>query len=146
MLSARMIRMIEEHASELTRAVLDDLTSDPRTPSYHGIPRDELQRRVYDVYHNLGRWLGHRSDGPIEAHYAPLGKQRRSEGVPLSEVVCALILEKEHLHAYVRRSGLVDSAVELYSEEELNLMLDRFFDKALYHTVRGYEGERPAGR
>jgi hypothetical protein len=139
MLSARLIRLIEEHAEELTRAVLDHLTTDPRTPCYQRIPRDELARRVYDVYHNLGRWLGHRSEGPIEAHYAPLGRLRRAEGIPLSEVVCALSLEKGQLREFVRRRGLADSAVELYSEEELNLMIDHFFDKALYHTVRGYE-------
>ena len=33
----------------------------------------------------------------------------------------------------------MDSAVELYQEEELNLMIGHFFDKVLYYTVRGYE-------
>lgn len=144
MLSARMIRLIEDHAEDLTSEVLKDIGTNPRTPSYHRLSRDELHRRLYDVYHNLGRWLGEKSDASVEATYTSLGRTRRSEGVPLSEVVYALILIKEHLRGYIRRAGVVDSAVELYQEEELNLMIGHFFDKTVYYTVKGYEGSADA--
>jgi hypothetical protein len=140
MLSARLIKMIEAHAEDLTREVLEDLGSNLLTPSYHRLSQDELHRRVYDVYHNLGRWLGDKSDAAVEASYSALGRTRRAEGIALSEVVYALVQVKEHLRGYIRRAGLVDSAVELYQEEELNLMIGHFFDKALYYTVKGYEG------
>jgi hypothetical protein len=140
MLSSRLVRAIEEHAEELTRGVLADLSSNPRTPAYHSLPRTELHRRIYDVYHNLGRWLGDKSEGPVAATYATLGRTRREERVPLSEVVQALILTKDHLWDYILRAGLVESPLDLYQEEELTLMLGHFFDRALYHTVRGYEG------
>lgn len=61
--------------------------------------------------------------------------------MPLSEVVYALTLTKDHLREYIRAVGLVDSAVELYLEEELHLLIGHFFDKAVYHTVKGYESE-----
>jgi hypothetical protein len=140
-LSARLIRVIEEHAEELTRGVLSDLASNPRTPAYHKLPPDELHRRVYDVYHNLGRWLSDKTEEHLETTYGGLGRKRCAEGVPLSEVVYALVLTKEHLREYIRAVGLVDSAVELYLEEELHLMIGHFFDKAVYQTVKGYEGE-----
>jgi hypothetical protein len=139
MLSARLVRLIEDHAEDLTRSVLADLASNPRTPAYHRIPRDELHHRVHDVYRNLGRWLGDKTDEAVEPSYLSLGRRRLAEGVPLSEVVYALILTKHHLASFIRSAGLVDSAVELYQEEELNLLVDHFFDKAVYHTVRGYE-------
>ena len=69
-----------------------------------------------------------------------LGHIRHSEGIPLSEVVKALILTRRHLWDYVRSAGLVDTTVELYQEEELNMMVGRFFDHAVYYTVKGYEG------
>jgi hypothetical protein len=139
MLSARLVRLIEDHAEDLTRGVLSDLTTNPRTVAYHTIPREELHKRVYDVYRNLGRWLGDASDEAIEPSYLSLGRRRFAEGVPLAEVVYALILTKHHLTSYIRSAGLPDSAVELYQEEELALIVDRFFDKALYHSVRGFE-------
>jgi hypothetical protein len=140
-LSARLIKVIEEHAEQLTRAVLTDLAGNARTPHYHDLPADELHRRVYDVYHNLGRWLGDRTEERLETTFGGLGRRRRGEGVPLSEVVYALVLIKEHLREYIQAVGLVDSAVELYLEEELHLMIGQFFDRAVYHTVKGYEAE-----
>jgi hypothetical protein len=141
MLSARLVRVIEEHAEQLTRGVLRDIASNPRTPAYHRLPAEELHRRAYDVYRNLGRWLGDKTEENIAATYGGLGRARCAEGVPLSEVVYALVLTKEHLREYIRAVGLVDSAVELYLEEELHLLIGHFFDKAVYHTVKGYEGE-----
>lgn len=139
MLSARLVRMIQDHAEDLTREVLRDLQSNPRTLAYHTLAPDELRRRVYDVYHNFGRWLGDKTEAPVEATYGALGRTRRAEGVPLSEVVYALILVKEHLRSYVLSAGIVGSAVDLYQEEELSLLTERFFDRAVYYAVKGYE-------
>lgn len=141
MLSARLVRMIEDHADQLTRAVVDDLQTNPRTPAYHHLSRDELHERVYDVYRHLGEWLGHKTDEPIEASYSVLGKKRSAEGIRLSEVVYALVLTKYHLRDYIRSSGVVDSAVSLYQEQELHRLVGHFFDKAIYYTVKGYERE-----
>jgi hypothetical protein len=140
-LSARLVRLIEEHADQLTQRVLDDVAANPRTPHYRELTSDEMRRRVYDVYHNLGRWLGDKTEEHLESTYGGLGRTRYREGVPLSEVVYALVLIKNHLREYIRAVGLVDSAVELYLEEELHLSIGRFFDNAIYHTVKGYETE-----
>ncbi len=139
MLSARLVRMIEDHAEQLTRAVVHDLQSNPRTAAYHKLSRDELHHRVYQVYRNLGLWLGHEADDAIEASYGELGEKRLVEGIPVSEVVYALILTKYHMRDYIRSSGLIDSAVGLYQEQELHRLVGQFFDKAIYYTAKGYE-------
>ena len=139
MLSARLIKLIEDHAEDLTREVLRDLAGNARTPSYNSLPADEMHRRVYDVYHNLGRWLGDKTEEHLESTFGGLGRRRHAEGVPLSEAVYALVLIKDHLRGYIRAVGLVDSAVELYLEEELHLQIGNFFDNAMYQTVKGYE-------
>jgi len=141
MLSDRLVRMIEHHAEELTRALVEDLQSNPRTASYHQLSWEAIHSRAYDVYKNLGLWLSRKAEEDIEASYTELGKKREAEGVPLSEVVYALILTKYHLRDYIRAAGLVDSAVELYQEQELHRLLGHFFDKAIYYTVRAYERE-----
>jgi hypothetical protein len=139
MLSVRLVQLIENHAEELTRGLLDDLKSNTRTPGYHGLPREELRHRVYNVYRNLGRWLNEKTDEMIKAKYSELGQRRCQEGIPVNEVVYALILTKYHLRDYIHTSGLVDSAVDLYQEQQLQRSLGQFFDKAIYYTVRGYE-------
>ena len=139
MLSARLVRVIEDHAEQLTRSVVNDLQTNPRTSAYHRLSREELHHRAYDVYRHLGRSLGQKTEEEIEATYSALGKRRHTEGIPLSQVVYALILEKCHLRDYIRSAGLVDSAVELYQEQELHRLIGHFFDRATYYAVKGYE-------
>ena len=139
MLSDRLVRMIEQHADELTRALVEDLQSNPRTASYHRLSHETLRYRTYHVYKDLGLWLNSKAEEDIEANYTKLGKEREAEGVPLCEVVCALTLTKYHLRDYIRVSGLVDSAVDLYQALEFQRLLGQFFDKAIYYTVRAYE-------
>ena len=149
MLSDRLVRMIEHHADELTRALVEDLQSNPRTVSYHQFSRSAIQLRTYHVYKDLGLWLNSKSEEDIEARYTELGKHRQTEGVPLSEVVYALILTKYHLRDYIRVAGLVDSAVDLYQALDFQRLLGQFFDKAVYYTVRAYEraaNVQPTGR
>jgi hypothetical protein len=142
MLSAYLVRMIENHAEDLTKALLDDLQSNPRTESFHRLSRDELHHRLYDLYHNLGHWLGDMSESGIEETYAELGRRRFMENVPISDLVYGVILGKEHLRAFIRRVGVVYSALELHREVELNLMISHFFDRAIYYAVKGHEAAR----
>ena len=139
MLSDRLVRMIEYHADELTRALVEDIQSNPRTASYHRLSREAIHDRTYHVYKGLGLWLNSKAEKDIEANYTELGKKREAEGVPLNEVVYALTLTKYHLRDYIRAAGLVDSAVDLYQALEFQRMLGQFFDRAIYYTVRAYE-------
>lgn len=146
MLSFRVVQMIESHAEQLTRGVVHDLQTNPRTPSYHKLSAEELHHRAYAVYRNLGRWLGEETEQTIEAFYGELGKKRQAEGIPLCEVLYALLLVKYHLRDYVRSSGLIDSAVDLYQEQELQRLVGHFFDRAIYYTVKSYECEAASRR
>jgi len=139
MLSARLIQIIEDHAEQLTRGLIDDLLSNNHTPHYHHLTREELHYRTYEVYRHLGRWLSNETEAAIESSYTRLGKKRLAEGIPLSEIVYSLGLVKHHLLEYIHLSGMIDSAVDLYGDRELQRLVGRFFDKAVYYTVRGFE-------
>lgn len=139
MLSARLVRLIEEHAEPLTAALSKDVQSNPRTRAFHGVSRDQLQKRAYEVYRHLGEWLGHRMNEKIEASYSELGRRAHAEGVPLEDVLYALMLVKYHLRDYVHSAGLLDTAVELYQQLELYRLVGNFFDEAMYWAATGYE-------
>ena len=139
MLSARLVQIIEDHAEQLTRGLIDDLLSNKRTPHYHHFTREELHYRTYDVYRNLGRWLSNETEAAIESSYTHLGKERFAEGIPLREIVYSLFLVKHHLQEFIQFSGMIDSAVELHGDRELQRLVGRFFDKAVYYTVCGFE-------
>jgi hypothetical protein len=105
---------------------------------------------VFATYHNLGKWIGDPSDDAVRTEYESWGAKRFRQGIPLSEIVYALILVKHHLRRFVRNHGLVEPSsdrvvsgdligVQLYGIQELNYMVGEFFDRAMYHLARGYE-------
>lgn len=135
----RLIRIIETDAEQLTQGTVKQLQSSPRTPSYHNLSYGELHDRAYTVYHDLGRWLWEKSDQAIQSWYNDLGEKRYSEGVPLAEVLWALILTKNRLMDYLGKWGLADSAIELYQQQEFDRMVGHFFDRAVCYAAEGYE-------
>jgi hypothetical protein len=139
MLLPWLMRLIETHAEDLTEKLMQAARTSRRTTFLHELSEAELKRRIFDLYHNLGRWLGEKSEAEIEATYAEIGRRRCREGVPLSELVYVLMLAKHHLWDYVQKNDLPESATTLYGEELLDVMVWQFFDRAMYHAVRGYE-------
>lgn len=142
MFSPRLIKLIESRADELSRAVVLKVQGNPRTASYRRLPVDELRSSVYDVYHDLGRWLLEKTDPAVQARYNSVGKRRFAEGLQLSEILWALVLTKNQLTQYLAAWALADSAVELYRQQEFDRLIGQFFDQAAYHVAKTYEMER----
>lgn len=134
-----LMQQIETHADKLTERVIDAVRTSPRTKFLRDLSEEELRRRFFDLFRNLGRWLSEKSEGEIETIYGEIGRRRCREAVPLSELVYALLLVKQHLWDYVQKNVVAVSESTLYEEELVAEMMGRFFDRALYHTVRGYE-------
>lgn len=140
-LSGRLISVIENHAERLTRDTVKKLQSSPRTRSYDRLSYGELSYRVNEVYQNLGRWLWEKTDRIIQAWYNELGEKRFNEGVPLAELLWALVLTKYQLTDYLDACALADSAMDLYRQQEFDRLIGQFFDRAACYTAEGYERE-----
>ena len=138
-LSERCIRIIENNAEVLTQGTVRKLQSSPRTNSYHNLTYRELYNRGHEIYHDLGRWLRDNSDQGLQAWYTKLGEKLYEEGIPLAEVLWALILTKNHLLEYTDACGLTDSAMELYQPQEFDRLIGHFFDQAVCYAAEGYE-------
>jgi len=134
-----LMSQIETHAEQLTDRVIQAIRTNPRTQFLRGLSEEELRKRIFDLFRHLGRWLSEKGEEEIEAAYGEIGQRRCSEGVPLSQVVYALNLVKQHLWEYIEKHVIPTSEGNLYQEEMIVTMMGRFFDRAVYHTVRGYE-------
>jgi len=152
MLGARLLQLIQSHAGSLTSEVMTDLRTNERTPSFRPLSASGLESRIGALYSNLGKWIGDADENAVRDEYEDMGRRRFRDGVPVSEIVYALLLTKHHLRRYIRDHGLVDFAgdrmmpdellpLELHSIQELNYQVGVFFDRALYHLARGYELE-----
>ena len=146
MISTRLVKLIESHAEELTRGLVAHLKTHPRTASYRRFSDAELRDRAFAIYHNLGAWLSEKSEEAVRKEWEELGRRRCADGVPLSEVIYALTVIKNHLLEYAKTAAEGSSALEVFAELELVTQVVRFFDHAAYFTAVGYEEARRGGK
>ncbi len=140
----RLVGVIEKHSHDLTERLVKRLRSDPRTSAYRRLDDQEMRIRVERVYAHLGQWLGETAEGAVEEEYLRLGAGRCREGIPLSEVVAALLLTRRNLWEFIEEEP-GDTLLELHQKLDLELLVVRFFDRAIYYAVRGYEAHRARG-
>ncbi len=133
-----LVKMIEGHAEDLTELMVKKVRESPRMAAYHRFGDEELGDRARMVYANLGDWLEEASEGQVEEEYYQLGRTRCLERIPLSQVVWGLLLTRRNLWEFVELQGW-DTVTDLRSTLGLEILVVRFFDRAILHTVSGYE-------
>lgn len=146
MLGIKLVRLIEAHSEALSQGVVNVIRTSERTSDFRAIPREDLQRRVGEVYHNLGEWLLQKTEGDISIRFKAIAARRVAEGIRLPQFVWALMLTRDHLLHFLRHEAFADNVVALYGELELHQLLDQFYDRAVYHAIVGYEEAGSKGR
>jgi hypothetical protein len=129
---------IVEHAGEWVDAWLAEVRQERTTPSYHSYADvEELKRDTLALYHYLALWLRTGEWDPrIDTHYHRIGRDRRAASFSLSEVISAILLAKRQLWNGIIVGKQMSVALELQVSKSISL----FYDKAIYHTILGFEG------
>ena len=155
MIAAKLVELIEIHAQHFTSDVVRDLLTNERTRGFRAVRPQELEQRIFQIVHHLGNWIGDPNSVMVQAEFTDWGRRRFEQGIPLSEIMYAVIILKQHLGRYILDNGLVDAAfprvdgdyvlpMHLNGLQELHARLGRFFDEALYCLACGYEAEAKA--
>ena len=140
--SRKLVDLIERNADELTTSYVEDIRRDPRMPSYQGFDQKEIYRRAYRVYSQLGKWISRETTkDEVRSYWTALGRQRRREGFPFSEIILSLCHIRRLLWAKIQAAGLMDTALDLYQAMDLYHRVIVFFDRAAYFAAIGYEGK-----
>ena len=152
MIAAKLIDLIEIHATQLTSDVARDLATSERTRGFRAVPLGDLEQRIFQIFHDLGNWIGDPRATRVQTEFEEWGQRRFGQGIALSDIVYAIIVIKQHLRRYIGDHGLIDASfpriegdyvmpMHLHSLQELNTRVGQFFDEALYHLARGHEAE-----
>lgn len=135
----RFVRLIEDHSDALASGLLRKVQLSPHCTGFDKVPHEELRQRVYEIYRHLGEWLLHKNEGDIEQRYMEIGRRRARQGVPLSQVIWAIVLTKHNLWEFILDEAFPDRPVEILGRQELLQLLDQFFDRAMHAAAVGYE-------
>ena len=150
MVAERLVELIEIQADRLAADVAHDLMTNTRTTGFRNVNRTELEERLFHLLHHLGDWISDRRSEKVQVEFADWGRRRFDQGIPISQIVFAIVVLKQHLRRYIREHGLVEASfprtngdyvlpMHLHSLQELNAQVGLFFDEALYHLALGYE-------
>ena len=127
-----LTRIIREQGRPLVESLYGELRSNMGTSHYHRLSNEELFRRGQAVYQHLEGWLTARDAAALHRSGEELGHKRFAEGIPLGQVVLALILEEKHLWEFAAGKGLP-------ADEKLRLDVAEFFARFIYSTALAYE-------
>ena len=139
MLSGKPIQLIESHEEEIARSILRAIRHHSGFSHLSGLPDQELRERGEQILKNLGHWLAHGNEQALAREYEALGRERFEEGVPLQEAVHCLCLMRNKMIEFLDEQGTDHDALALYTEEQFERRIARFFDLLLLHLVSGYE-------
>jgi hypothetical protein len=139
MLALKLIHLIEDHSDQLADLLATRIRHSSRTKTFSNVSESELRQRVREVYCQLGEWLLSKTEAEFAQYYTKLGARRAEQGVVLSDFMWSMVIAKESLWDFLRSEAVADRALELLGEFEMLRLLDRFFERAMYFGVRGYE-------
>ena len=140
MLSDALVALVRDHAEEVTRLWWRDVRSNPTTASYRRVDPEQLFGRGFTAVSQFGRWLkGHEADDEVRAFYRALGRERRTQGFRVHEVISSLSLLRKHVWTYARGQGMWERPIDVYRVLELNRRIALFFDRAIYHMTVAFE-------
>jgi hypothetical protein len=142
MLALKVVRLIEAHADALAERLVQRIRSSQHITIYKDLPDNELKELATDVYRHLGSWLMEKPEAEVERFFSFKAVRRAEQGVPLSDLVWALMITKENLFRYIQANVEVQHAYELFGELEIIQAIDQFFDKAIFFVAVAYEKTR----
>jgi len=142
LLSDALVALVRHRARQIAALWLQDVRSNPTTPSYKDHDAQDLLARAAKALSQLERWLARgEAEKEVGAFYRQLGAQRRAQGFRLAEVHSSLSLLRKHVWSFARAQGLWQRPLDVYRAMELDRRLVLFFDRASYQVTRGFEGE-----
>jgi len=133
---------VSDFGEEIARMWLEDIRESPQTKTYSVVPEQDLVNASEFALSKVDEYFaGSSSDTDMAEYFHRLGQTRAVQGLPLAELVSAVLLFKHEIWMSSRQHGVFESAMDLQKAVDLNRELGRFFDRAVYFSVAGYTGQ-----
>ena len=130
--STDLVRLIERDGQQLVEGLYGELKTNLGTSYYRVLGEDEFFDRVYSLYQRLAQWLVSKDNAHIQRIAQERGGMRFYDGIPLGQVILALMLTERHIWDYL-------SASDRQVDESLRNKVIEFFQITVYSTAKGYE-------
>jgi hypothetical protein len=140
MVTTKLTQLVERDWEEIAARLIRAVRRNPNLE--HLSKRSDLDLREWcrDILEHFENLISARESDVVQRRFEILGRIKCEEHIPLHEAVLRLQILKTQIVSFVHERGLPMTVIQLYTEEEFERWLDRFFDECIYRLVRGYEG------
>lgn len=134
-----LIAIVEKHLDDLTDSWVSEVKNSDYLETYQKLSNNELVNRGNILFSNLQDWLlNGASNDDAAKYFQKIGRERISEGFPLSEVYYALYLEKKVLWSFVALKDEVAGILTAQDAIEFMSEINNYFDLGNFNIIRGY--------
>jgi hypothetical protein len=134
----KFVKLIEESHAQLTEIFMNDLLKHPETSAYRNSDRDDIYQFSDLVYKDLSVWISSEfSKEKIDERYGKMGRERCEAGIPIEQVLKALMLQRRHIWLFVMNK-MYDDKTDYMESLELNNRVTLYFDRAMIAMAKGY--------
>src|SRR5262249_31362161 len=140
MFARKLVDQVDTHTDQLCELFMQKIKGSDRCRELlRKVPTEELQQSVRAIYRNLMDCLLNQTNSASGEPYLKLGTRRAQQGVPLCESFWAVCASRQYFWEYVESETLMEAPGDFWGGVELLHSLDRFFDRALYFIIIGYQ-------
>ncbi len=140
MRALKLVQHLRADADGMSERVIEKIRNSRRCSELLlRVPAEEHRRYGQDMFRDLMEWLATETDSLIETRYVELGRLRAQQGVPFSHLFWAVCITRDFLCDHIQQECLIDEPVEFWGGVILLRSLNKFFDRALYFSLTGYQ-------
>lgn len=137
----KLLDLAEHRAEEIAEHWYKSVSKNPRTPSYHSLPKEMCISQAAAFYKSLKQLYF--ADNPYDEVLKLLERTQFVEdtyakGILLPEAVYALIMMRRHIWLYAELQALFVTSVDMYQALESVNRTILLFDYAVYIVTRKY--------
>jgi len=136
----KLIEVLEKHTKEIAEQWSKAVSTNPRTPAYHSLHPDQYQPHALFFYKNI-RKLYYKDEGRDEEtkYFRNLAEDMYKVGVPLNEVIYALMLMRRHIWLYADFNALFVTTLDMHQAVESINRTILIFDHVIHNVAKRYD-------
>ncbi len=140
-ISDKLVNLIEDNAERVAQKWYSVVRTHAATPTYHSLSEKECLYQAKSIYRQLGHLLDYETPREeLNQYLIGFAESRLDEGLPLSEVIYALILMRRHLWLFAEQESMEEyNALGLHRALEFNNRVILIFDRAIHIAAQRYE-------
>jgi hypothetical protein len=133
-------------SGEIAEHWYKSVSTSPRTPAFHALPKDLLIRQASTFFKNMKTMYF--AENAVDEVHQLLDKMGYVEAliakdVPLAEIIYALILMRRHIWLYADTQCIFsDTPMDIFQQSESINRVVLVFDYIVFLVVQKYENKR----